>query len=395
MEELKKTIHVPDGKWVEEDSSNYEDIDSDDEADILDEEEDADYFDDYSPQDGSALLQAEYKKAVGDMQEKEHDRLIRLAIEREKAIQEMDKHQTFFERVKYVPTFPESYAPTEVPQLDSTARKRPCHRDLRRSPVIAQKIGVINLFDEWGESHHCNVLRLDNVQVTNCDAEFCPRERLYTMQLGWGSRKLRQVRPRVLGQYNRNGVSPKKKLMTFQVGRKMLLPTGTEITARHFMAGQYVDVTGFTKGWGFQGVMKKHNFKGGPASHGSTKFHRRPGSMGGSADPGRVWKGKKMPGKMGNKKRTAYDLLVFRVDPQNNLLFIKGKTPGIPPKFVSVRDAFWRPPLCAPSPTFFPSPDETFLPEYTQISRPDLDPFPESSFDQQDWVMRSTGDLPF
>jgi len=394
VEELKKTIDVPGGKWVQEDYRNYEDVDSDDEAD-LDEETDANYFDDYSPQDGSALLEAEYSKAVAEMEDLEHNRLINLAIEREKAVKELDKHQTFFERVKYVPTFPESYPPTDVSQLDPTPIKRKCPRDLRRSPVIAQKIGTIRLFDEWGECHHCVVLRLDNVQVTDCNADFCPRGRLYTMQVGWGSRKLRQVPPRLLGQYNSCGVPPKKKLMTFQVGREMLLPNGTELTARHFIAGQYVDVMGYTKGWGFQGVMKKWKFKGGPASHGSTKFHRRPGSMGGSADPGRVWKGKKMPGKMGNKKHIATNLLVFRVDPKHNLLFIKGKTPGIPPKFCEVRDAYYRSPIRPPTPTFFPSPEEKELPEFTQVSSPDLDPFPEASFDQRDWVMRSTPDLPF
>ena len=123
-----------------------------------------------------------------------------------------------------------------------------------------------------------------------------------------------------------------------------MLPVGTTLGASHFVAGQHVDVQGFTIGKGFQGPMKRWGFAGLPASHGTTKKHRAHGSIGNSQDPGRVWKGKKMAGRMGNRKRTVQNVFVYKVDPERNLLYVKGQVPGKAGLFLKVRDALRKPP---------------------------------------------------
>ena len=137
----------------------------------------------------------------------------------------------------------------------------------------------------------------------------------FGLQLGYGNELIRNTKWRELGTFSAHNVSPKKKLMEFAVGHNAIIKPGTEITCRHFMPGQLVDVQGVSKDKGFQGVMKRWGFKGGPATHGSSKFHRRRGAMGGSADAagGGVWKGKRMPGHMGNKNYTKSGLRVFRL----------------------------------------------------------------------------------
>merc|ERR1719492_202780 len=109
------------------------------------------------------------------MEEDEQRRLIRLELERDKALSEMAPHEKFFERLRYTPTFPAEFEPTDVASLDPTPQRGPLkNKNLRRTGVIGQKIGKIMLFDEWGMQHRCTVVRLDNVQVTWCEADFCP-----------------------------------------------------------------------------------------------------------------------------------------------------------------------------------------------------------------------------
>jgi large subunit ribosomal protein L3 len=113
-----------------------------------------------------------------------------------------------------------------------------------------------------------------------------------------------------LGHFNKYQVAPKRMLQEFRVTEDAILPVGTDVGSGHFVAGQYVDVCGTTIGKGFQGVMKRHGMKGQPASHGVTKTHRKMGATGGGGDPGRIWPGKKMPGRMGGKRATTQSLLV-------------------------------------------------------------------------------------
>jgi large subunit ribosomal protein L3 len=142
-----------------------------------------------------------------------------------------------------------------------------------------------------------------------------------------------------------------------------LLPPGTNITAAHFTAGQFVDVCAKTLGKGFQGVMKRHGMAGQPASHGVTKTHRKMGATGGGGDPGRIWPGKRMPGRMGCKRRTIPSLKVYRINHVFNVLYVKGAVPGPRMQYVRVTDAKRKPhPSQSPFPTHITSQDET-LPE--------------------------------
>ena len=199
---------------------------------------------------------------------------------------------------------------------------------------------------------------MDAVQVVQVKTDQNPQRGTYSLQLGFGAQKIRRLNWSKLGHFNKHNVPPKGKLMEFQVGKDAMLPVGTEITCQHFMPGQYVDVKGISKGRGFQGVMKRWGMKGGPATHGATKFHRKRGSSGGCNDPGKVWKGMKMPGNMGNKSHTTSCVRVFRIEPRQNLIYIWGHVAGANGKFVRIRDAHFLPPKSPPFPTFFPDPNK-------------------------------------
>jgi large subunit ribosomal protein L3 len=135
------------------------------------------------------------------------------------------------------------------------------------------------------------------------------------------------------------GVSPKKKIISWNVTNDAVPPVGTQFLASHFVPGQFVDCKAKTQGKGTQGVMKRWGFKGQKASHGASLSHRSAGSIGANQDPGRVWKGKKMAGKMGNKERTTQNLQVIKVDNQLGLIYIRGAVPGPKMRFIRVTDA--------------------------------------------------------
>jgi 50S ribosomal protein uL3 len=144
---------------------------------------------------------------------------------------------------------------------------------------------------------------------------------------------------------------------TLRVTPDAILPVGTVVDASHFLAGQYVDVQGKTIGKGFQGPMKRWGFAGLPATHGTTKKHRAHGSIGNSQDPGRVWKGKKMAGQMGNRTRTVQSCFVYKVDPERNLIYVVGQVPGKRGNFVRVKDALRKgdPTGCVPEGAPYPA----------------------------------------
>ena len=133
---------------------------------------------------------------------------------------------------------------------------------------------------------------------------------VFSLQVGAGSKKPKQLSAALRGHFEAQGVPLKRKVAEFRVSEDALLPVGTVLGASHFVAGQHVDVRGFTIGKGFQGPMKRWGFSGLPATHGTTKKHRAHGSIGNSQDPGRVWKGKKMAGRMGNRKRTVQSVFL-------------------------------------------------------------------------------------
>ena len=159
------------------------------------------------------------------------------------------------------------------------------------------------------------------------------------VQIGAGRRKLKRTKAPQQGHFARANVSPKRLLREFRVTPDALLPVGTRLDARHFFAGQYVDIAGVSKGKGFAGVMKRHNFAGGFASHGASKSHRLAGSVGQSQDPGRLWKNQPMAGHMGARRVTVKNLLVYKVMPEFNVLLVVGCVPGPKMEWLEVRDA--------------------------------------------------------
>lgn len=163
--------------------------------------------------------------------------------------------------------------------------------------------------------------------------------RYNALQLGVSEAKRKNVTKPLEYHFKKANVAPKRKLAEFRVTPDALLPVGTTINAAHFVPGQLVDVTGTSKGKGFQGGMKRHGFAGQRATHGVSKTHRAIGSTGACQDPGRVWKGKKMPGRMGSDRVTMQNLEVYKIDTQRNLVYIRGHVPGHAGNFVSIQDA--------------------------------------------------------
>jgi large subunit ribosomal protein L3 len=218
-----------------------------------------------------------------------------------------------------------------------------------RSGVIAQKVGMTRIFTDAGEHIPVTVLKLDNVQVLAHRTE--DKNGYVAVQLGAGSRKPNRVNKPERGMFARVKVEPKRKLAEFRVSPENLIEVGAEITADHFVPGQLVDVTGTNQGKGFQGPMKRWNFGGLRASHGVSISHRSHGATGQRQDPGKVFKGKKMAGRMGGVRVTAQNLEVVRTDKERGLILVRGAVPGNKGGWVLVRDAVKRPvPKEAPRP---------------------------------------------
>ena len=206
-----------------------------------------------------------------------------------------------------------------------------------RSGVIVKKVGMTRLFMEDGRHVPVTVLKLDNCQVVSQRTE--DKNGYTAVQLGTGRAKAKNVPNAQRGQFARASVEPKLELVEFRVTPDNLLDIGVEITADHFVAGQHVDVSGTSVGKGFAGVMKRHNFGGLSASHGVSVSHRSHGSTGQNQDPGKVFKGKKMAGHMGNTRVTTQNLEVVRTDMEKGLIMVKGAVPGSKGGWVLVRDA--------------------------------------------------------
>ena len=206
-----------------------------------------------------------------------------------------------------------------------------------RSGIIAKKVGMTRLFMGDGKQIPVTVLQMDNLQVV---AQRTNEQHGYSaVQLGAGSIKAKNVLKPVRGQFVIAKVEPKRKLAEFRVAPENLIEVGAEITADHYVEGQYVDVSGTSIGKGFAGAMKRHNFSGMRASHGVSISHRAHGSTGQCQDPGKVFKGKKMAGHMGDKLRTMLNLEIVKSDLENNLLYLKGSIPGSKNSTVFLRES--------------------------------------------------------
>ncbi len=210
----------------------------------------------------------------------------------------------------------------------------------RRTGLLAKKIGMTRLFDDKGTHVPVTVLQVEQCQVVAVKTQ--ERDGYVALQVGVGKAKANRVTKPLRGHFAKAKVEPKKELVEFRVSPDAVLEAGVEISAAHFIAGQFVDVTGVTIGKGFAGVMKRHNFGGLRATHGVSVSHRSHGSTGGRQDPGRVFKNKKMAGHMGVVRVTQQNLTVVAVDEAQGLIMIKGAVPGADGGYLQVRDAVKR-----------------------------------------------------
>ncbi len=219
-----------------------------------------------------------------------------------------------------------------------------------RTGLVAKKIGMSAVFDEDGTVTPVTLLQVENCQVIQTKnketAGYC------AIQVGTGDVKLKNVTKPLKGHFAKNEVAPKHKIVEFRVSEENLIASGTNLTVGHFVVGQFVDVTGTSVGKGFAGWMKRWGFHGLRASHGVSLTHRSGGSTGQRQDPGRVEKGKKMPGHMGAKRVTTQNLRIVFVDQEKNLIGVKGAVPGHKDNYILIKDAVKKAlPKDAPSPT--------------------------------------------
>lgn len=206
-----------------------------------------------------------------------------------------------------------------------------------RSGVIAQKVGMTRVFTDAGDHIPVTVLKLDQCQVVAQRIE--EKNGYCALQLGSGKAKVKNTSQAQRGHFAVAKVEPKQRLVEFRVSPENLIDVGAEITADHFVDGQFVDITGTSVGKGFAGAMKRHNFGGLRASHGVSISHRSHGSTGQCQDPGKVFKGKKMAGHMGATQVTTQNLKIVKTDPERGLLMVKGAVPGSKGGWVLVNDA--------------------------------------------------------
>jgi large subunit ribosomal protein L3 len=206
-----------------------------------------------------------------------------------------------------------------------------------RTGLIAQKLGMSRLFNEAGEHVPVTVLKVDNCRVVAVRTK--ERDGYTALQLGTGRAKVKNVTKPMRGHFAKAKVEPARKLVEFRVADDALVDVGAELTAGHFVVGQYVDVVGTTIGKGFAGGMKRHHFAGLEASHGVSVSHRSHGATGQRQDPGKVFKGKRMAGHMGDVRVTTQCLRVMATDEARGLILLKGAVPGAKGGYVLISDA--------------------------------------------------------
>ena len=208
-----------------------------------------------------------------------------------------------------------------------------------RSGIIATKIGNSSYFFDNGSTTNVTILKVDDCVVSNIKT--VEKNGYNAIQLASIDTKkdINKINKPQRKNFTTPKINPKKILKEFKVDDDNLLEIGTTLRASHFKIDQYIDVSGISIGKGFAGVMKRHNFGGLRASHGVSISHRSHGSTGQNQDPGRVFKGKKMAGRMGAKRVTKQNLKIIDVDEVNNLLIVKGSVPGRKNSIVYVKDS--------------------------------------------------------
>jgi large subunit ribosomal protein L3 len=210
-----------------------------------------------------------------------------------------------------------------------------------RSGLIAQKLGMTRIFKEDGTHVPVTVLSLENCQVVG--QRTADKDGYVALQLGAGTVKTKNITKADRGQFAVAKVEPKRQITEFRVDAANLIEVGATMQADHFAEGQLVDVTGTSIGKGFAGGMKRWNFGGLRATHGVSVSHRSHGSTGQRQDPGKVFKGKKMAGHMGDRRVTTQNLRVVRTDVERGLIMLEGAVPGAKGGWIQIRDAVKKP----------------------------------------------------
>ncbi len=204
------------------------------------------------------------------------------------------------------------------------------------SGIIGKKIGMTSLFNEEGKNIPCTVIQAGPCSVLQ--VRTIEKDGYKSVQLGFDDKSEKNVSKALAGHFKKAGSTPKAKLVEFYREFVDEVKVGEEVTVNLFAEGEYVDVTGTSKGKGFQGVVKRHNFGGVmQASHGQHNRLRAPGSIGAGSDPSRVFKGMRMAGRMGGEQVTVQNLQVLKVDEEQNLLVVKGAIPGAKNSYVIIR----------------------------------------------------------
>jgi large subunit ribosomal protein L3 len=241
-----------------------------------------------------------------------------------------------------------------------------------RSGVVAQKMGMTRVFTEAGEHVPVTVLRLAQCQVIAHRSK--DKNGYVALQLGAGERRANNMIKADRGYFAKAKVEPKRKLAEFRVSEDALIPVGAEITADHFIPGQFVDVCGTSIGKGFAGAMKRWNFGGLRASHGVSISHRSHGSTGGRQDPGKVFKNKKMAGHLGTERVTTLNLKVVSTDVERGLILVEGAVPGAKGGWIMLRDAVKK-----ALPKDAPKPGKFRLSETAEAKSAEAKPEPEQN----------------
>ena len=194
--------------------------------------------------------------------------------------------------------------------------------------LVGKKVGMTRVFNDEGVSTPVTVVQVEPNRVTQVKQEVS--DGYVALQLTTGVRRANRVTKPLRGHFAKAGTEAGRKLWEVRVDAETAeqFPAGSELTVEILQQGQKVDVSGTTIGRGFAGVMRRHGFGGGRATHGNSKAHRKPGSIGQNQDPGRVFKGKKMAGHMGNVRRVQQNLEIVRIDAERNLVLIRGSVPG-------------------------------------------------------------------
>jgi large subunit ribosomal protein L3 len=255
----------------------------------------------------------------------------------------------------------------------------PSSKMSRRCGSMGYKMGMTATYNKWGHLIPLSVIQLDRCQVIRIKEK--EKDGVDSILVGCGERNLKSMRKSEMGLFMKAGVPPKQDIGEFKISPENRLPIGFMLGVRHFTVGQFVDVKSNSRGKGFQGTMKRWNFDGLPASHGTSLTHRSGGSTGQRQDPGRVWKKLKMAGRMGNDPKIIRRLQVYRIDADRSLLYVKGSIAGPIGRHVEVFDSFfhWKDNWGLLNyPTFIYEKDKPY-PSVIEVEPPQLDP-------TEDWL---------